>query len=817
MQHNEVTRPLSKQKRWWFAISLTLIIILILTAWTTRNRQAIAITTPYLTPFNMQITCLDWSLKWDQGWKNTSQNNQKQTGLNQPNIKIKQLCLTHPHGEITISNLIIDNIKAPKMIFIGQVDISANKSLGKLLKQFQSATNATNQSKHVQTTLLNDIEQFLNKTLIPFDFALGKLTLTTPNLIAPIQITGSQGAQNLILQIDNQQQTIALAIDYQKQSANINANIDLAPLFTMLTQQQIKLPSPFTPANIAGTIQTDITLSRDAISWQNTAKPINIGLNNTNNELLINALNSLSDNLKHKVKKLLAANPINTITLSVPSHSTASFKQGNIQISNLSVHTNNHRLNAKFSDLTYDTNTRNFAFDINAKSDLNLPQHINITKQPIKANVSTTMTGQLTSQSTDIRLSDNSQITLSLNQLKHRQIKAETLDIEVKGPIHWHDNQLNANTTSNLRFSNIKHRKLANIDSLALTSAHKLTGKLATLHHQSTTQMQLNDNPIAKIMASGQLNKPNLTIKGTDISLYDLTALNRSKVTLPELVSGKLDIAIKTQLHNLSQPLTNNITGQFALKDVSGEHDNTWFESLNYKQNFTIKEGLLSTQNTNNLAIGKIETGAILTGIKAQLNYQANLNVKDIQPTFRLNMENVSTQAFGGQFSFAQFEWPAKQAFDLTLDAIDLEQVVALEKQQGIKVTGLISGKLPTTITKPEDKWAVTIDNGEIHNITDGVIQIKNNPAVKRLKTSRDDLRLAFDALQNLHYQQLNSQVTMSDDGQMYLQTVIKGINPDLDNEVNFNLNLDYDLLGLLQSALISKNVEQQVNDKVKN
>lgn len=55
----------------------------------------------------------------------------------------------------------------------------------------------------------------------------------------------------------------------------------------------------------------------------------------------------------------------------------------------------------------------------------------------------------------------------------------------------------------------------------------------------------------------------------------------------------------------------------------------------------------------------------------------------------------------------------------------------------------------------------------------------------------------------------------MTDDGQMYLETVIKGVNPDLDNEVNFNLNLDYDLLGLLQSALISKNVEQQVNEKV--
>ena len=86
-----------------------------------------------------------------------------------------------------------------------------------------------------------------------------------------------------------------------------------------------------------------------------------------------------------------------------------------------------------------------------------------------------------------------------------------------------------------------------------------------------------------------------------------------------------------------------------------------------------------------------------------------------------------------------------------------------------------------------------------------------NNPAVNELKASNSQLKLAFDALQNLHYHQLSSDVSMADDGYMLLETVIKGRNPDLDNDVNLNLNLSYDLLGLLESLSITEQFEQRI------
>jgi hypothetical protein len=45
----------------------------------------------------------------------------------------------------------------------------------------------------------------------------------------------------------------------------------------------------------------------------------------------------------------------------------------------------------------------------------------------------------------------------------------------------------------------------------------------------------------------------------------------------------------------------------------------------------------------------------------------------------------------------------------------------------------------------------------------------------------------------------------------MLLATAIKGRNPDLDNEVNLNLNLNYDLLGLLESLDITDQIENEI------
>ena len=854
---NEANKLWYQKKRWWLAITLTTIIILILTFWTTRNRHTTAIVSPYLEPYNLSINCLDWSVNFQDSWKHTlgliSQQNtdqqltEQESILNQPNLEIEKLCLSHPLGEINIENLIIDNPKAPNVVFVGNVEFNANTTLGELIKLLQphQAKTAFSNEK-----LLSDIHQQISKALIPFNFALGQVTIKAPNLAAPIQITGSQGAQHLVLIINQQQQSFTLNINYQNQRADVNANIKINEFINTLAKQQLAIPKTLLKADIQGQIQTDInyqkqqlninyqaqnlqaklagipvllpkshdgklTINQEQTQWQNGSDDIHINLKGNTNDLVAKATNTLSVSQQQNIKQFLAANPINSLAISIANQAIVNIHQNAIGLSQVYIKANERLLDANIKNLTYHLKNQTFALDLSAKSEMTLPQLSQFTQKSISATINTRISGQ----QNHIQLSEDNQITVTLNNLNHQQISAKKLNMNAKGPIELLNNQLNADISSNIALNQFKHPKLATIDSITLKTSSKLNGPLDnTLNFEGSTQISLNHKELLKLKTAGQANKLQLNLTGKDISLFDLIALNQSNIELPELVSGALDVTLKAQINDIKQPL-NGISGQFALKDVSGEHKNTWFEQLNYQQNFIIDNGILKTRDKNNLTINKIETSTELRHTKAQINYQIELpqliSNKNIQPIFSLDVENVSTQAFGGKFSFKRISWPDDLTLDLTIDAVDLAKIVALEKQQGIVVTGLISGALPTSLEKQQDKWKVSIANGELKNITDGVIQIMNNPAVKRLKDSRNDLKLAFDALQNLHYHLLSSEVTMTDDGQMYLETVIKGVNPDLDNEVNFNLNLDYDLLGLLQSALISKKVEQQVNEKV--
>ena len=53
--------------------------------------------------------------------------------------------------------------------------------------------------------------------------------------------------------------------------------------------------------------------------------------------------------------------------------------------------------------------------------------------------------------------------------------------------------------------------------------------------------------------------------------------------------------------------------------------------------------------------------------------------------------------------------------------------------------------------------------------------------------------------------------MSLAEDGYMLLETVIKGRNPDINNDVNLNLNLSYDLLGLLESISITQRFEDSI------
>lgn len=422
---------------------------------------------------------------------------------------------------------------------------------------------------------------------------------------------------------------------------------------------------------------------------------------------------------------------------------------------------------------------------------------------------------------TELNLSENSSITLNniivlkpqSNDKKNttamasaaknskKSLSMQTLTAKLEGSAQLlEDNVLTLNLKVHNQASQVNVPEILQINSLDLFS--QIKGSLDDIRINTTTQADGID--LGSINITGPLLSPKVQVAANKLQLTDLLSLNMQLPTKIELIDGVLDYNISGQLTDLSNIKNTQFDVSIAVTSASGEVDGIWLQELNWQQHFTLLAGKITTQaNTeDNLTVELIETATPISKLSINTNWTFN-------KSFKLSASKLKADVLGGSFSIPKIQWPFEHghSVNVQLNSVDLEQVLALDKKQGIVVTGNISGQIPITF----DGEKYIIEDGELHNISNGLIQVIDNPAVAELKANNSQLQLAFDALQNLHYYQLSSAVSMGDDGYMLLETVIKGRNPDIDNDVNLNLNLSYDLLGLLESLSITQRFEKSI------
>ncbi|ALO36180.1 hypothetical protein CMT41_16670 [Colwellia sp. MT41] len=456
---------------------------------------------------------------------------------------------------------------------------------------------------------------------------------------------------------------------------------------------------------------------------------------------------------------------------------------------------------------------------------VNVGQLAPFSKQPVKLNI----IGALVQHNDfwQVTLGEDTAIEitqLSLPSSMGQQEKIKNKAIVTSLISHWqgsvaiakHERQSQLNNSAAVTFElEINHQisqlHLANIIHInRLELNTKVSGSVDNIVIHAEV---IADNlAIARVKLTGDIRQPSIEIFAKELLITDLFAL---KIKLPiemELIDGTLSYHLSGQIKNNENFMANQMLLALSVKDVSGEIDGTWLQELNWQQQFMLQHGQLTSiaadvkgkaNAVNNLTIAKIETATVISQFSTQIA------IDFVQGELSLVARNSQGNLFGGSFAIAHAQWPFSKtlAVELKLTKIDLEKLLELDKKQGIVVTGKVSGQLPLYY----DGEHFLIKAGHLHNVGDGLIQVYNNSAVAGLKASSTEFSLAFAALENLHYHHLTSAVSMTDDGYMLLVTEIKGRNPDLDNEVNLNLNLSYDLLGLLESFNITEYFENKL------
>ena len=518
---------------------------------------------------------------------------------------------------------------------------------------------------------------------------------------------------------------------------------------------------------------------------------------------------------------ILKDNPLTNLTIMLADNATLSLNDKNLNLSDIEVTAygdeREHLIeltNVDFS-LAKDKNEisaqpiSNLAIErFIIDSEIKLADIASYTTLPVSLHLEGSL--DKANQKTMLSLTKNSLVTAKNIMLTKQHAKAKkakillglkTLSSTFEGNLQLLDNKLlSVSLKTQSQASQINVPKTLQINSFELMS--EIKGNLDDIQINATTSA--DGVNLGSIIVSGPALTPKIQVAADDLQLTDLLSLNIQLPTKVELIDGLLDYSVTGQVTDLNDIKNTPLSASVAVTSASGDIDGVWLQELNWQQHFTILAGKITTtpSKKENLTVELIETPTPISKLSINTNWTFNKH-------FKLSANKLKADVLGGSFSIPTLQWPFEHghSVNVQLESIDLEQVLALDKKQGIVVTGDISGQLPVTF----DGEKYIIEDGELHNISNGLIQVIDNPAVAELKASNSQLQLAFDALQNLHYHQLSSAVSMGDDGYMLLETVIKGRNPDIDNDVNLNLNLSYDLLGLLESLSITQRFEESI------
>jgi hypothetical protein len=372
-----------------------------------------------------------------------------------------------------------------------------------------------------------------------------------------------------------------------------------------------------------------------------------------------------------------------------------------------------------------------------------------------------------------------------LSQLVHPDVSVQNItnhldfDISEFESLSFSGNSTITNVSAqgiNLLPINVTHSGQAMLEKTTLSSQHEIAlehGFLLQLEQQQTkTKVHINQQGITHLQSL--------------ISQFENTLIVKE---------GSLSASIEFTLPKEGEELIAIGTADF--QDISAKYQDYVLNKVAYQTPLTFDSaGLQLAEST--LHIDSIDAGVIIEQIEANVIAQDNV--------FRF--KQVQGEILNGQFSFGNLWLDGReQKLNINFKNIDLAQLVALQQQPGIQITGEIDGDMPLII----NTQGIRIEDGWMSSITGGTLTITDNPSFDSIKVQQPQLAL----LENLDFTQLESNVKFTPDGWLFFDFALQGNNPDEKQSVNFNYSHQENIFSLLESIRLVKSVENKVEQKI--
>jgi hypothetical protein len=207
------------------------------------------------------------------------------------------------------------------------------------------------------------------------------------------------------------------------------------------------------------------------------------------------------------------------------------------------------------------------------------------------------------------------------------------------------------------------------------------------------------------------------------------------------------------------------------------------------------------------LAIGLLDLGLPLT---------SGIMTFQLLPGLLLEVEQLEWRLAGGTARAEPFSLGSPlEGLDVTLraDQLDLGQLLALTRLDGLSGEGSLDGVLPLRLSA----GAVIIEGGELAARAPGVLRYASESAPAALQAGGEGVGLLLQALENFHYEALKITLDGRTDAAMDIDLHLAGANPDLHDghPVEFNLDLEGELANILRQGVASYQIPERIRERM--
>jgi Dicarboxylate transport len=274
-----------------------------------------------------------------------------------------------------------------------------------------------------------------------------------------------------------------------------------------------------------------------------------------------------------------------------------------------------------------------------------------------------------------------------------------------------------------------------------------------------------------------------------------------------QLASGEATVAVQVN-KKASSPMWP-VTLSIQAREISGLYSGLAVSDM------TVKGGFEKRRTWRSVSPMIIDVPAASAGVEiSHLNANIALLNSDDFSTSSWRIERFKADVFSGEVSLAApavVELPfSGNSLQIVLSNLDLKAILALYAAQGVSGTGRLSGQIPIVL----EREGVRVDKGRLYSLETGKIRFRRSGVAD---VGNPQLAMTLRLLEDFSYELLDVTAQFEPDGQLLLSARLSGNNPaEFDGrQVNFNINLEENVLDLYKVLTLSDKLTRQLEKKI--